>query len=336
MFRSLLSLACCLGLFAATGCGSEGTGAGATREGAEKKYTIAVIPKGETHDFWKSIHAGAIHAERELGNVEIRWQGPLREDDREQQIQIVESFVAQGVDGIVLAPLDRIALKQPVEHAVASGIPVIVIDSGLESDQIVSYVATDNYNGGALAARRLGQLLGGEGNAILVPYQVGSDSTEERERGFLDTLAKEFPGIRVISADQYAGPTRESATQTMENLLSRFGDEANGVFAPCEPVAFGCLRALEDAGQAGKIKLVGFDATVELVRALREGKLHGLVLQDPFRMGDLGVRMMVEHLDGRPVERRVPTGEVMVTRENMDQPEMVRLHTPDLESYLGG
>jgi ribose transport system substrate-binding protein len=318
----------------AAGCGSSESGAGASA--GAKQYVVAVIPKGETHDFWKAIHAGAIHAGRELGNVEVRWQGPLREDDREQQVQIVESFIAQGVDGIVLAPLDRGTLAAPVNSAVAGGIPVLIIDSGLDSDRIVSYVATDNFNGGALAARRLGELLGGKGNAILVPYQVGSESTEQRERGFLETLAKEFPDIRVISADQHAGPTRESATQTMENLLSRFGDEVDGVFAPCEPVAFGCMRALEESGKAGSIKLVGFDATAELVTALGEGKLHGLVLQDPFKMGDLGVRMMVDHLEGRAVARRVPTGEVMVTAENMDQPEMIRLHSPDLKPYLGG
>ena len=301
-----------------------------------KRYTIAVIPKGETAEFWKSVHAGAIHAERELGNVDVKWQGPLREDNREEQIRVVETFVAQGVDGIVLAPLDRTALVRPVHEAIAGGTPVLIIDSGLDSNEILSYVATNNFNGGAMAARRLGELLGGNGNCILLRYQVGSQSTEERERGFLDALGKEFPRITVISQDQHAGATRESATQAMENLLGRFGDKLDGVFAPCEPVAFGCLRALEDAGRAGKVKLVGFDATATLVDALRAGKIHGLVLQDPFKMGDLGVRMMVDHLQGKNVARNVSTGEYLVTKENMDQPEMRRLHSPDLRPYLGG
>lgn len=324
MFSVVVVLAAAL-----AGCGERGNTTTA-------QYRIAVIPKGETHDFWRSIHAGAIAAARELGNVQILWQGPLREDDREQQIQVVEQFVAQGVDGIVLAPLDRRALVRPVEEAGAAGIPTLIIDSGLESEKIVSYVATDNYDGGVLAARRLAEVLGGKGEVILLRYQVGSESTEQREAGFLDTLAKEFPQIELISTDQRAGATRESATQAMEGLLAQFGDRVDGIFAPCEPVAYGCMRALEDSDKAGQIKLVGFDATPAMVEALRGGTLHGLVLQDPFKMGELGVKLMVDHLAGKPVEKRVPTGEVVVTKENMDDPAMVRLHSPDLTQYLGG
>ena len=327
LFRIALLAGCVAAGLA--GCAPEGTG-------GPKKYRIAVIPKGETHDFWKSIHAGAISAARELGDVEVLWQGPLREDDREQQIQVVEQFVAQGVDGVVLAPLDRRALKGPVEEGIAAGIPFLIIDSGLESDKIISYVATDNYHGGVLAARRLADVLGGQGNAILLRYQTGSESTEQREAGFVDTLAKEFPNIKLISDDQEAGATRESATQAMESLLNQFGDVADGIFAPCEPVAYGCMRALEDSDRSGRIKLVGFDATPAMVEALRAGTMHGLVLQDPFKMGELGVKMMVDHLQGKAIAKRVPTGEVVVTQENIDEPDMVRLHSPDLSPYLGG
>jgi ribose transport system substrate-binding protein len=303
---------------------------------AANRLSIAVIPKGETHDFWRSIHAGALAAARDIGDVEVIWQGPLREDDREQQIQVVEQFVAQGVDGIVLAPLDRRALVRPVEEAIAAGIPTLIIDSGLESDKTISYVATDNYNGGVLAARRLAEVLEGKGNVVLLRYQVGSESTEQREAGFLDTLAKEFPDITLISEDQRAGATRESATQAMEGLVAQFGEQMDGIFAPCEPVAYGCMRALEDSDLAGQVKVVGYDATPAMVEALRNGTLHGLVLQDPFKMGELGVRMMVDHLQGRAIEKRVPTGEVVVTPENIDDPRMVRLHSPDLTPYLGG
>src|SRR5881409_3121602 len=181
---------------------------------ADKSYTIAVIPKGTTHELWKSIHAGALKAREELARqglkVDVIWKGPLKEDDRDQQIQTVENFTTRRVSGIVLAPLDSQALVRPVNNAVRAKIPVVIIDSGLKSDNYISFVATDNYKGGVLAAEYLGKLLGGKGNVILLRYAVGSASTEEREAGFLDVLKKQFPEIKLISADQRSGPTRET------------------------------------------------------------------------------------------------------------------------------
>src|SRR4029078_11705414 len=169
----------------------------------KKKLTIAVIPKGTTHEFWKSIHAGSIKAANELTaqgtDVEVIWKGPLREDDREQQIQVVEGFASQGVNGIVLAPLDNRALARRVEEAKRAGVPTVIIDSALESDAIISFVATDNRKGGNLAAERLGQLLGGKGKVLMLRYQEGSASTQDREDGFLEGL-KKFPGIELVSA----------------------------------------------------------------------------------------------------------------------------------------
>src|SRR2546430_1024449 len=202
------------------GCG----GSGARRQaGSQPPVTIAVIPKGTTHEFWKSIHAGAIQASREQATegaaVNIIWKGPLREDDREQQIQVVEGFISEGVQGIVLAPLDSRALVRPVEEARRAGVPTVIIDSGLESDTIVSFVATDNRKGGELAADRMGQLLGGKGKVLLLRYAEGSASTHEREVGFLEALRAKYPAMEVVSSDQYAGPTRETAKRASENLL---------------------------------------------------------------------------------------------------------------------
>src|SRR5689334_10978077 len=157
-----------------------------------ENYTIAVIPKGTTHEFWKSINAGAIKAQRELADqgakVDVIWKGPLREDDRDQQIQVVENFISRRVSGIVLAPLDSKALVRPVATAMRAKIPVVIMDSGLKSDSYVSFVATDNFKGGQLGAETLGKLLGGKGKVILLRYAVGSNSTEERESGFLDVM----------------------------------------------------------------------------------------------------------------------------------------------------
>src|SRR5262244_2184521 len=247
-----------------------------------KKFTIAVIPKGTSHEFWKSIHAGSVKAQRELSTsgtqVEIIWKGPLREDDREQQIQVVEGFTSQGVSGMVLAPLDSHALARPVDEAKNAGVPTVIIDSALESNSIISFVATDNRKGGKLGADRLGELLGGKGKVILLRYAEGSASTEEREAGFLQEMKAKFPNIELISTDQYAGATRDTAKRASENLLQRFGNDVNGIFASNESASTGMLLALQDINKAGKISFVGFDSTPQFIEALKNNQMQGIVL----------------------------------------------------------
>jgi ribose transport system substrate-binding protein len=289
---------------------------------------IAVIPKGMTHEFWKSIHAGAQQAAREQG-VEILWKGPQKEDDRAQQITVVEDVISRGVDGIVLAPLDDRALQRPVQDAMREKIPVVIIDSGLQGKDYLSFVATDNYQGGVLGAKRLGELLKGRGKVFLIRYQEGSASTTEREQGFLDTVRKEFPGFTLLVKDQYAGTTTESAYQMAENLIGRFPD-VEGIFCPNESSTFGTLRALQESQLAGKVKFVGFDSSPKIVQALRDGHLHGLILQNPVKMGYLGVTEMVQHLRGQKIPERVDTGVYLATKENMDTPEIKALLSPDL------
>ena len=306
-------------------------------------YSIAVIPKGTTHIFWKSIHAGAIKAEQELKaaglNVEIIWKGPLKEDDRESQIRVVEDFVTRGVTGIVLAPLDDAALRMPVKDAVNNGIPVVIIDSGLKSDDYTSFVATDNYIGGRKGGERLAEILGGKGKVIMLRYQEGSASTMNREQGFLDVLKEKYPDIEVVSANQYGGATTESSYKASENLLAPLrtadgGLTIDGIFCPNESTAFAMLRALEDGGLAGKVKYVGFDSSDRLVQGLRNGQINGLVLQDPINMGYLGVKTVVAHLQGQKVEKRIDTGSAVATPENMDDPKMKNLLEPDFKKWL--
>ncbi len=295
--------------------------------GGNREFEIAVIPKGMTHEFWKSINAGALQAASEYG-VEVLWKGPQKEDDRAQQITVVEDFISRGVDGIVLAPLDDRALMRPVRDAVRENIPVVIIDSALQGEDFVSFVATDNYKGGVLAAKEMGKLLQGRGDIFLIRYQEGSASTSKREAGFLDTIMEEFPQINLLVRDQYAGTTTETSYQLAENLLSRF-PEVDGIFCPNESSTFGTLRALQETGKAGDIIFIGFDSSPKLVQGLRDRHIHGLVLQNPVKMGYLGVQQMVFHLRGQPIEKRIDTGVYMVTKENMDDPEMKSLLTPD-------
>lgn len=305
---------------------------------ANKNLTIAVIPKGTTHEFWKSIHAGSIKAARELSSpealVEIIWKGPLREDDREQQIQVVEGFSSQGVNGIVLAPLDNRALVRPVEEAKRAGVPTVIIDSALESNQIASFVATDNRKGGMLAAERMGQLLNGKGKVLLLRYQEGSASTQDREDGFVEELKAKFPGIELISSDQYAGATRDTAKRASENLLNRYGEDVQGIFTPNESSTAGMLLALQDIGKAGKVIFIGFDTSETFTEAMRKKQLHGIVVQNPFNMGYLGVRTMAEHLQGKAIEKRIDTGVIMVTPDNLETAETQTLLHPPLDQYL--
>ena len=307
--------------------------------GADKGLTIAVIPKGTTHEFWKSINAGAKKAEQELNQqgtkVEIIWKGPLREDDRDQQIQVVENFMTRRVSAMVLAPLDYQALVKPVHNAIQAGVPVVVMDSDLKSDRYVSFVATDNYKGGQLAGEQMGKLLSGKGNVILLRYAVGSASTEAREAGFLDMLKTNSPNIKLISSDQHAGATREMAYQTSQNLLNRFGREVQGVFCPCEPPTIAMTKALRDIGLAGgKVKMIGFDAGSQSVLDMKKGDVQALVVQNPLLMGYLGVVTAVKHLRGEKVPKRIDTGVALVTPANMEQPEIKELLYPPLDRYL--
>jgi len=325
----LLAAGLCLAVIVAA-CGKKSAEAPAAR--TARKYQIAVIPKGTTHEFWKSIHAGAVKAAREL-DVEVIWKGPQKEDDRAQQITVVEDFISRGVDGIVLAPLDDRALMRPVGDAAREKIPVVIIDSGLQGGDYISYVATDNYRGGVLAARRLGGLMNGKGKIFLIRYQEGSASTTQREAGFLDTVKKEFPGFTILVQDQYAGATTETAYQLAENQISRFPD-VEGIFSPNESSTFGVIRALQESGLAGKVKFVGFDSSPKLVQGLRDGHVQGLALQNPMMMGYLGVKTIVAHLRGESVAKVIDTGVIMVTPENMDDPEVKALLQPDFSQYL--
>ena len=315
------------GAMLAAGCGKREAGA----DGA-KKLRIAVIPKGTTHEFWKSIHAGAVKAGRELG-AEIIWKGPQTEDDRKQQIEIVQTFVTRKMDAIVLAPLDSSALVGPVEAAVDAGVKMVIIDSSLNSDKFESFVATDNFVGGKLGARQLCEVMGGKGKALMMRYAEGSASTEQREAGFLEGMKEYGPGIELVSTNQYGGATRESAQKKADQLLTKFKD-VDGIFCPNESTTYGMLRALQTAGLAGKAKFVGFDASESLLKGLRDGEIHGLSVQNPFNMGYLGVKTAVAAIKGEKVEKRIDTGVVMVTPENMAEPKYAEVLSPDLDKWL--
>ena len=329
--------------FGAAGCGDKATeqetaspsapptANTATRESSGgdnggERLTVAVIPKGLTHVFWKACKAGADKAGADH-NVEILWQGPQKENDAAKQVEVVENAITNKVDGIVLAPLDKAALVPAIEKAKAAGIPVTIFDSGADTENYVSFVATDNRKGGVMAAERMGKLLGGKGKVAIIPVQPNSASTEEREAGFEETIKAKYPGMTVIRSN-YGNSDRAQSMRVTEDVLTRNADIV-GIFGPNESSIVGALQALKTRNLVGKIKLVGFDSTKQLEEALAKGNIDSLVLQNPFRMGELGVKTIVDLKAGKTPDKRIDTGVVLMTRENMESAEMQPLRSKE-------
>jgi ribose transport system substrate-binding protein len=328
-------------------------------QSAPADYRIAVIPKGMTHEFWQSIHRGAVRAAADLKAsdnliVDIIWDGPLRERDALAQIRIVDRRVSTRVDGIVLAPQHSQTMVAPVQRAVEQGVPVVIIDSGLEHPELtIKYVATDNRNGGRLAAKRLLQTLRAEGKTapriVLFRYAVGSESTEQREKGFEEVIDAEIerqkaagePPMSWASRDKYAGATKDSAMREASPLLHQFRDAAgnpliDGIFCCNESSAEGMLDSLASLGLEHAVKLVGFDAGEPLMQAIAAGTIDALVLQDPYRMGYLGTWTLVQHLRGfdvvtEPDPHYLSTGEFIITKENVSAESTLGLYDKEAQ-----
>ena len=302
------------------GCGKQPAGEPASPEGA-LKGSIAVIPKGTTHIFWQSVHAGAEAAGKEFG-FKIFWNGPERETDRERQIQIIEDFIVQKVSGIVLAPLDKKALIPSVEKLDAIKLPCAIIDSGIDTDKVLTFAATDNFQGGVLAAKRMGEILGGKGKVVVVKYVPGSGSTTERENGFIETIQKEFSGIQIVDA-KYGQDTVETALQATEDLLTRNKD-LQGLYACNASTSVGALQGLQSQKRS-EVKMIGFDAEKALLDGLKAGQIDALVVQNPFKMGYEGVKAVALKLKGEAVAKRIDTGVEVITKARLEEPDIKEL-----------
>ncbi|MBX3180436.1 MAG: ABC transporter substrate-binding protein [Candidatus Hydrogenedentes bacterium] len=312
------------------GCGGQPAGApapGAAQPGGEpagRALRIAVIPKGLAHQFWLTIKAGAEAAAAE-GGAQVIWQGPAKETEVEKQINIVQDMIATRVDAIVMAACDEQALIPTVQQAVNAGIPVITIDSGVASDLPASFVATDNVAGASMAADTLADLIGGSGSVGLIPFIKGAATSNMREDGFLEGIAA-YPDIRV-SATLYCQSDVEKAMSVTQDMLVQ-DPNMKGIFATNEPAAIGAAQALKAAGRAGEIKLVAFDAAEEEIRGLQDGSIQALIVQNPYRMGYLGVKAALDAIAGNPVEKRIDTGVTVVTMANFNDPEIQKLLFP--------
>jgi len=285
---------------------------------------IAVIPKETASVYWEGVRQGALKASAEEG-FQILWNGPEIETDRERQIQIVEDAVAQKLAGIVLAPNDRKALVPSVEKIFAKGIPCVIIDSGVETDKYLSYMATDNFKGGVLAAKRIGELLGGKGKVIVVEWTPNSASTDARVEGFRKTVASEFPEIQIIDSKYPNPPTTEKAREVTEDMLTK-NAEVHALFACNATTAGGALQALRSPAHANRnVKMVGFDAWPSLVDGLNSGEIDSLIIQNPYKMGYEGVKAITQKLRGKEVAKHVDTGVELVTKQRLLEPDIKKI-----------
>lgn len=295
----------------------------------DKKRVIAVIPKGNAHLFWQSVHAGAVSTSRETG-IDIIWDGPASETDYTGQLKVVDAMINRRVDAIALAPIDSKAMVGVVERAAAEGIPVIIFDSGIDTDKFVAQVATDNYHAGEMGAERMAKILGAKGKVAILANMPGSASTVAREAGFEDSMKKNYPGIQIVEK-QFGNAEVASSLTKAENILTGHPD-LDGVFASNESSSVGFAQALRD--RKTKIKMVGFDWSPSLLDDVKNGVIDSLVVQNPFKMGQEAVQLAVDKLDGKAIQKLNALAPKLIDRGNLDTPEVQAQVNPDLKKFL--
>lgn len=322
----ILFSAVCLTALLNTGCNKSPESTG-TADGS-KKLTIAVVPKATTHSYWKSAEAGARRAAAEL-NVNIEWQGPLDDSKVADQIGILNNLAASNVDGILLAPCDDKALAPHVRTIVKRNIPVSIFDSPLDGKQgtdFINFIATDNKQAGATAAEKLLSLIGDApsygGKILIIRFTEGSASTRLREEGFVEAIKKNKK-FQIVS-EQFTDGSMAGAQRVAETLLNSSVKEnrleLDGIFASNQPTAEGtynAVKSLKDKGVEIKTKLVGFDDSELLLQGLQAGIIDALVVQDPEKMGYLGVKSVVDFIQKKPVEALIDTGVTVKTKAQL-------------------
>jgi ribose transport system substrate-binding protein len=294
----------------------------------DKKKSIAVIPKGNAHLFWQSVHAGAVSAAREA-DVEVLWNGPATETDIAGQMKIMDTMINRRVDAIALAPIDKQALVSVVERATKEGIPVVIFDSGVDTQEFLAQVATDNYQAGVMAGERMAKLLNGKGKVAIIAVQPGAASTMAREQGFEDAI-KKVPGIQIVDK-QYGMAEVAQSLSKAENMLTAHPD-LDALFASNESSSVGAAQALKSRGS--KVKMIGFDWSPTLLDDLKAGVIEALVVQDPFRMGSESVRLALAKLNGHSPQKMNALAPKIVDAQNLNTPEIQAQVNPDLKKYL--
>lgn len=290
-----------------------------------RQHLIGVVPKATSHLFFVAVHAGVNQAARD-GGVRVLWNGPNEETDHARQIQIVDAMITQRVSALAISATDERALSAPVERAIKAGIPVTIFDSGVEVEDYVTFVATDNYGAGRTAGRLMASLCGMRGDIAMVMHKPGGTSTLLRERAFEETIAKQFPGLR-IAARQFGMSDRAKSRAVAENILTA-NPRLQGVFASSEPSSIGAIQAIASRGLSGKVKLVTFDTSDAHVEGLRNGTVDVMLVQNSYRIGYEAVRSLSEKLRGRTPGKRLDLPARVVRQADLDNPDVQALLYP--------
>ena len=288
---------------------------------------IAVVPKATSHLFWQSVQAGAVAAGRDF-RVNILWNGAASETDYSRQIEIVDSMIARHVNALAISATDDRALVDPVERVIRAGIPVTIFDSAVNIDNFVSLIATDNHAAGCTAARQLAALLPGKSAIAMMMQKPGGVSTELRERGFEETIRQEFPRLEIV-ARQYGMGDRARSMGIAENILAAHPG-LGGIFASSEACSIGAIRAIRARGLSGRVKLITFDVSAIHVEALRDGTADVMLVQDAFRIGYQAVKSLAMKLAGESPSRRLDIPARVVTKANLNLPDVQALLKPAL------
>lgn len=318
-------------LLVLTGCstGTQTNNAGATQGNkqeenktgsasapADKKFKIGVTHYGLKNEFTVLISDAQKEKAKELGvDIEI-FDGNY---DVNTQISQFENMIAQKYDAIIFSPVDVDAMSVAVDKAVKAGIPVIGVNTRVNSDKLTSYVGSNDVTAGEIEMNWMAEKLGGKGNIVILEGPIGSSAQVQRREGIHNVL-KKYPDIKVL-AEKTANWSRSEGLTLMENWLQAFNGKINGVVGQNDEMALGAIQALEGKGfkDRNAIPVVGVDAISDALKAVKEGRLNATVFQDAKGQGAMSVEVAVKYLKGEKIEKEYWIPFQLVTPENLDK-----------------
>ena len=288
-------------------------------------YSIDVFMKSNSGDFWKAVELGAEAAGAEKG-VNVSVFACDNETNYDQQIQQIESSMSRNVDAIAIACLDSEALAPVVESATEKGIKVISFNGVLNSDAILTHIATDNYAAGEMAGEALAQAMGGKGKYVVLGAAEGVQNNRDRSEGCIAYITENYPDMELIASD-YMDNDMSVATSMINDWITA-NPELGGIFTNNETGTIAAATVFQERGKVGQIAHVGFDATVQTVAQITGGITDSIISQQPYNMGYLSVENCMALLNGEEVPETIDTGALLVTAENADSEEVNAIINP--------
>ena len=316
---------------AVAGCGSvkepSGGGGGDTAQKKTGALRLAVVPKAVGFDFWNQVKTGAQCAASKSKDVQVQWDGVTAETEVTGQVTLLQNFITQGVDGLVYAATDAKVLADVTKQAQQQRIPVVNIDSGTDPQPAdVPVFATDNVASAEKVGDLLAKAIGAKGGDIaFIPFQRGTSTNEQRAQRFKTGLER-HPELKLV-AEQSSQSDYDHALQVTQDILTAHPD-LDGIFAANEPGVLGAAEAVRQARKTGRVTIVGWDASPDEIKGVRDGVIDALIVQNPFRMGFDGVTAVVKQLRQGTKPSGADTGVTIVTKDNLDSPDVQAVLKP--------